>query len=70
MGNFKIYDGEFEVNYEMTEEKKNKIIDKIIEFAKEHNCISGEHLMQDDDCIIDSPVLVSNIMEIIEFTYK
>ena len=67
MKSFKIYGGDYDVSYEMTEEKKNKIINKIIEYAKEHNCISAEHLMQDDKCMIDSYSLMADIIEIFEF---
>lgn len=60
---FILYDGDLKVQIEITEEKKNAIVDRILEYCKKHDCISGETLHQDDDCIIYAPDVLSDIID-------
>lgn len=65
---FKIYDGELNVSVEITEETKEKLVEKILSFCKSNDCISGEKLQQSDSCLIEAPNLLSEIMdEVFEF---
>ena len=52
----------------MTEEKKDKIIEHLMKYIKKHNCIDGEHLMQDDNCLIEAPDVLCDILD--EFDFK
>lgn len=61
--NFKIYDDEVNVSVEITEEKKQLIVDRILQYCKEYNCVSGETLHQNDNCIIYAPVVLSDIID-------
>ena len=54
---FKIYDDNCNVKIDITEEKKTLVFEKILEWCKNHDCISGEKLCQNDKCNIDSPDL-------------
>lgn len=51
------------VKVEITEEKKDAIIERILQYCKENKCTSGEKLHQDDDCIIDAPCVLSDIID-------
>lgn len=61
--NFTIYDGDLKVEAEITDEKKDAIVDRIMEFCEQHNCICGESGMQNDDFQIYAPVLISGILD-------
>lgn len=63
MTEFKIHDGDLKVQVEITEEKKNAIVARILKFCKEYNCISGETLQQSDRCIIEAPEVLSDIID-------
>jgi hypothetical protein len=68
---FKIYDGDATLSFEIDEEKKNNIVEKIINFCLDNQCFCGEILMQDDDLLLESPNLISDIIDdIIEFKVK
>ena len=60
---FKIYDDNCNVKIDITEEKKTLVFEKILEWCKNHDCISGEKLCQNDECNIDSPDLLSDIID-------
>lgn len=60
---FQIYDGDVEVSVDITEEKKNLIVERILQYCKDENCISGETLHQNDNCIINAPVVLSDIID-------
>jgi hypothetical protein len=52
----------YEVNY--SPEVAQKVLDKIIEWMGEHSAAhSGEGIMQNDDCLIDAPELISDIID-------
>lgn len=60
---FELYDGGMEVKLEITEDKKNAVIERILEYCKEYNCTSGEHLQQNDDCLIEASQVLSEIID-------
>jgi len=68
---FKIYDGDATVKYEETEEKKQELWDAFIKWCKEHGATCGEILSQDDNCIIDAPDFMSDVLDnIVKFKVK
>lgn len=68
---FDIYDGNVKVSVDITEEKKQLIVDRILQYCKDENCVSGEKLHQNDDCIINAPDVLSDIIDnILKFEYK
>ncbi len=55
------------VTYEITEEKKNLIVKRLIDYYSK-NCYFGEAIHQDDDSIIDAPSVLADIADdIIKF---
>ena len=50
-----------------TKEKKDKIIEHIMKYVKKHDCIDGEHLMQDDECLIYAPDVLCDILDVFDF---
>lgn len=55
------------ITYDITDEQKDKIINRLIEYYSTHSHI-GEEIHQDDDSIIDAPSVLSDICDnIIEF---
>lgn len=40
-----------------------EIVDKLIAWYKEHRCMYGECLMQDDDCVMEAPEVLSVILD-------
>jgi len=60
---FDLYDGDMKVKIEITEEKKNAIVARILDYIKTYNCTSGEKLHQDDDCIMYAPEVLSDIID-------
>ena len=65
---FELYDGELKVSLLITEEKKNAVMQRIIQYCIEHNCIDGEVLHQNDECLIEAPSVLSDIIDnILEF---
>lgn len=63
---FSIYDNDLRVKINITKEKKKKIIEELLKFMKQYNCVYTESLHQDDNCIIESPMLVSNMIDILK----
>jgi len=62
-GQFKAYDGDMIVNYDIDEEKQKKIVERILQYCMKNDCFDGETLHQDDDCIIDAPSVLSDIID-------
>jgi hypothetical protein len=61
---------DIEISYEITDEKKDKIIDRLIKYYSD-NCWFGEGIHQDDDSIIQAPGVLSDICDdIIKFEEK
>lgn len=60
---FKIYRGSTTITYLETDEIKQQVLDKIIEWCKEYNAHSGEMLCQSDDCQIYAPILIADIID-------
>tara|TARA_R110000782_G_scaffold266006_1_gene360170 strand:- start:371 stop:592 length:222 start_codon:yes stop_codon:yes gene_type:complete len=58
-----MYDGDVKVTLEVTQEKKDAILERIIEYCKENECTSGESLHQNDNCLIDAPNVLSDIID-------
>lgn len=56
-----IYNNPIEVSF--SDIDKEKVINRILKFCEDNNCISGEKLHQDDDCIIYSPEVLSDIID-------
>lgn len=68
---FEIYDGNVKVSVDITDKKKDDIVNAILKWCGEHNCSNGETLHQNDNCIIDSPDLISHIIDnILKFETK
>lgn len=54
----------YEIDY--TSENAFKVLDLVIEWMedeKHSSSMSGEAIMQDDDCQIDSPILIADIVD-------
>jgi hypothetical protein len=67
-GSFKKYNDE--VSYEITDEQKDKILERLIKYYSTH-IYFGEGIMQDDDSIIDAPEVLADICDdIIVFKTK
>lgn len=65
---FTIYDGDLKVKVNITDEKKDKIVERILQYCKENNCVEGETLHQSDDCLLEAPGVLSDIIDdIMEF---
>jgi hypothetical protein len=46
-----------------TPEKKDAVAMAIDRWLKKHNAWGGEMIMQDDDCQIEAPVLISDLVD-------
>jgi len=60
---FTIYNGDTEVVLEVTQDKLEAILEKIIDFAKQNNQVSGEGIAQNDDCNIYASSLLGDIWD-------
>lgn len=60
---FNLYGGDLKVKVDITDEKKDKIIERILQYCKENNCIDGETLHQSDNCLLDAPNVLSDIID-------
>lgn len=60
---FEIYDGCVKVSVDITDNKKDDVINAILKWCENHNCSDGETLHQNDNCIINSPYLISHIID-------
>lgn len=67
---FKVYNNEIPVSISLTEEKKNKIIQSLIRYMQENDCVDSEKLLQNDDCIMEAPVTLAEMIEILEVNHK
>ena len=56
------------ISYVITDEQKDKIISRLLEYYTEHGYI-GEVIQQDDDALLMAPYVLSDICDnFIEFT--
>lgn len=61
----------FSCAYDTTSNAAAKVVEAIINWCNQHQCYSGEMLCQDDNCLIESPYLISNIIDnILKFNCK
>jgi len=59
---------DYDITYELNNDLKVAIYQAVLGYFIRHKAFSGEHIMQDDSCIIDAPELLSYIAdEIFEF---
>jgi hypothetical protein len=49
--------------YDTSQEAAGKVVEAIINWCNKYQCNSGEMLCQDDDCMIESPYLVADIID-------
>lgn len=54
-----------EISFQLTEEKRNKLIEILIDFMKRYNCDGSMKLLRDDDCIMQAPVTLAEMIEIL-----
>ena len=67
IGSFEKYDGDVVVKYKITEDMQEAIVKRLLKYYKK-NQHDGEGIYQDDDSIIDAPIVLSDIADdIIEF---
>ena len=59
---FKIYD-EYEATFTLTQAKREAVIKRILDYMIKHDCTCGETLHQSDDCLIDAPNVLSDIID-------
>lgn len=45
------------------EQIDKQIVDKLIQWYEDFNCYDGESLCQDDDCIIEAPNILADILD-------
>jgi len=59
------------VVYNQSQEIKNAVFNRLIDWYFKHQRFSGEGIMQSDDPLIDAPVILSEIAdEIIKFNVR
>jgi hypothetical protein len=63
---FSVYGNDLRVKINITKEKKKEIIKKLLKFMKQYDCVDSETLHQNDDCLIESPMLVSDMIDILK----
>lgn len=56
--------GNVKVSYEITDETKDKIIERLIQYYSEHLWY-GEGIHQNDDAQIEAPIVLSHICDVI-----
>lgn len=59
----KIYDGDVTVTYIDTPEVRDKVFERVLQYVKENNASSGETIHQSDNCIINAPDTLSDIVD-------
>lgn len=59
----KLHDGEYIARTRITQEKKEAIVDRILIYCIKNDCVNGETLHQNDNCIIDATVVLSDILD-------
>ena len=61
----------FKYTYDTSSNAAEKVVDAIISWCNKYQCHSGEMLCQNDDCLIESPYLISYIIDnILKFNCK
>lgn len=60
---FKIYNGETEVKYQVSEANSAQVVEAIIKWCEKYNVWGAEKIHQDDNCLIEAPSLISHIVE-------
>lgn len=59
---------DYVVKYQATNEIKDAVFNAVLKYFKDHQAFSGEVIMQNDDCVIDAPEVMSSIADdIIKF---
>ena len=61
------------VEYEDSQEVRDKVFERVMKYFKENNAYIGEVIHQDDDCIIEAPSVLSDIADDImcfKYTYE
>lgn len=59
------------ISYSSSEKTKQEVFDAIINWVRKHDAWSGEILCQDDDCQIEAPQLLADIVDdILDFKYE
>lgn len=67
----KIEFGDFSVTYNETQEIKDAVFERVVNFLKEVQSFSGECIAQNDDAIINSHYIFCEIAdEIIKFNFE
>ena len=59
----------YTVQFIESNELKNTVYDKILEWYKKHNAFHAETIMQYDNTLIEAPELLSEIVELFKFKY-
>ena len=68
---FTACDSELHVSFEDTRELRDDVFNKLMEYFKSNECFTGETLQQSDDCIIEAPEMLSDIVDnLIKFKTK
>lgn len=57
------HEGDLEVTYNETDELKDEVFQKLIDFFKKYNAFSGDSIMQNDDPLIYASELLSDICD-------
>lgn len=60
---FTLYSGPERAVAELSQEQKDAIVDRVMKYYEDHDCVFGEGLHQSDDCIIDAPGVLSDILD-------
>ena len=55
--------GSADYRIERSAKTDKAIVDEILRWCKENQVTTGEALCQDDDCIVDAPYLISDIID-------
>ena len=61
---FFVANGDTIINYEITDEQKDKIVERLIEYYSTYLWF-GEGIHQDDDSLIEAPSVLSDICDCI-----
>lgn len=61
------------IHFNWTDEKKEAVIKALEKWIIKHRAVAGEVIMQNDDCLIEAPDLISDIVDDIikpEYDYE
>lgn len=58
-----IFDGDVTVSYKDTPEVRDRVFERVLKYYKDNNAGSGETIHQDDNCIINAPLVLSDIAD-------